>query len=224
MIVTQQQIAEALGISQQMVGKYLNQNKIKRKKNGKIDASDPHNLEFFESKGVNIGVLGVVNSTKLIQKPVQTVSEPRKKEQTPFKSETTGGDHFSIVRKLDLQLKIANIKAKESERELKALKIEELRAKLIPKDLVEIYIGDTIGTFSQAMIHIPFSIVDQIISITETDPPDKREQIVKLQQEKYLKELKKAAETGRKKFIRHLQTQIKEAEQVEKEQGTLSRD
>lgn len=208
MIITLQQIGDSLGVKKQSVAKYIEKGLLTRNKNNKIDLDDPVNYNFLESKGADFSVFGVEKTPPKIR--IET--EESEKEETQPK-ERTG----AIMQKLDLQVKLQNLKSKQAETELKTIKIEELRGKLIPRDLVERYVSDTIGAFSQALVSIPFALVDNIFSIILTEGDRKREDLISLLQDKYSKEMLKAAERGYKKFMRDLQDRIQEEEKLAKE-------
>lgn len=213
-IASFQQIADSLGISKQAVySQYVKKGYLAKNKFGKIDIDNADNRLFLESKGADFSVFYADKKQKVIQKPVEM---PKKPDKTPAKgSRFETNTELSPQLKLDLKIKLQTLKSKEADTVLKTLKIEELRGKLIPRDLAERYVADTIGAFSQSLISLPFAVVDNIFSIM-TESTKKREDLITLLQEKYTKEMSKAAERGYKKFKRDLKERIQEQEQIER--------
>lgn len=213
-IVSFQQIADSLGISKQAVdNQYVKKGYLAKNKFGKIDIDNADNRLFLESKGADFSVFYADKEQKVIQKPVEVPSKP---DKTPAKnSRFETNNELSPSQKLDLKIKLQSLKAKEADTHLKKIKIEELQGKLIPRDLAERYIADTIGAFSQSLISLPFAVVDNIFSIM-TESTKKREDLITLLQEKYTKEMSRAAERGYKKFKRDLKERIQEQEQIER--------
>lgn len=213
-IVSFQQIADSLGISKQAVdNQYVKKGYLAKNKFGKIDIDNADNRLFLESKGADFSVFYADKEQKVIQKPVEVPSKP---DKTPAKSSRfETNNELSPLQKLDLKIKLQSLKAKEADTHLKKIKIEELQGKLIPRDLAERYIAETIGAFSQSLISLPFAVVDNIFSIM-TESTKKREDLITLLQEKYTKEMSKAAERGYKKFKRDLKERIQEQEQIER--------
>ncbi len=213
-IASFQQIADSLGISKQAVdNQYVKKGYLAKNKFGKIDIDNADNRLFLESKGADFSVFYADKEQKVIQKPVEM---PKKPDKTPAKgSRFETNSELSPQLKLDLKIKLQTLKSKEADTHLKKIKIEELQGKLIPRDLAERYIADTIGAFSQSLISLPFAVVDNIFSIM-TESPKKREDLITLLQEKYTKEMSKAAERGYKKFKREYKERIQEQEQLER--------
>jgi len=225
-------IGRSLGVSHVSILKYV-KNHYLVSIDGKIDIENPQNKQFLESKGADFSVFdgsSPVKKQEKIQKPVKKPLKPAKTEHKSIKKEDIKPEIIpEIVEKkkpvkekqslleLEIELKMANLKAREKDSELKTIKIEELRGKLIERQLAEQYISDTVGAFTQALVNIPFAVVDQIINIIDTDSNKKREDVIALLQTKYVKEIEKASERGYNRYIRELKDRLREAEQAEKE-------
>jgi len=231
-IVTMEQIGRSLnGISKVAVFKIIGKGFLQKNSDGKIDIDDQVNKQYLESRHADFAIFDEIiepKKRKVKQKPVKKELKPRKKQQESIKKETpekqkqpiqeqkpTRNPDKESLYELELKIKQETVLAKKADTVLKTLKIEELRGKLIPRDLAERYIADTIGAFSQSLISLPFAVVDNIFSIM-TESPKKREDLITLLQEKYTKEMSKAAERGYKKFKRDLKERIQEQEQLER--------
>lgn len=217
-----EQIGKSLnGISKVAVFKIIGKGFLQKNSDGKIDIDDPVNKQYLESRRADFSVFDEIvepKKRKVKQKPAKKESKPRKERQQSIKKETEYSEKTPIqtqktdknsdkqsLYELELKIKQETVLAKEADTVLKTLKIEELRGKLIPRDLAERYVADTIGAFSQSLISLPFAVVDNIFSIM-TESTKKREDLITLLQEKYTKEMSKAAERGYKKFKRDLKT------------------
>lgn len=239
-IATMEEIGSAIGVSKQMIKKYVDRKYLIRNKKKKIDIDNPHNLQFLMSKGANMAVFGVEIVQKEVEKPIKSAPNKHNKHEkkdkkqpiqptkpVPRKKINLDGDEIDKnelelldldpIFEADLRYKFANIKAKQKDSELKTLRVEEARGKLIPRDLAERYVTDTIGQFVQTLVSTPVSLVDQIFSIVLTDKENKREELISLLQDKYAAELTKAAETGYKKYMRQLKEMLKEIERSSKD-------
>ena len=212
MIATLQKIGLSIGVSKQAAMKYIKKGRLRKNNKGKIDVEDPYNKEFLESKNADFSVFGLKNTPKPNKKQQKTIEKEEKRVKIEYNDSIPAPKDLNPLVKLDLKLKLENIKAKERDSELKKLRIEEARGKLIPRDLAEKYVTDTIGQFSQTLVSAPFALVDQILSIALTDSESKREDIIALLQKKYTSEIKKAAETGYKKYMRQLKERLQEVE------------
>jgi len=217
MIATYQQIADSLGISKQAVDKlFVKKGYLVKDNKGKIDIDNPENRYFLESKGADFSFFGTKTqpeTQKVIQKPVEMPSKPAKIQQKTEESDGFVNKYQgSPQQKLDMKLKFESIKAKQLESELKKLKIQEQLGRLIDRSLCEKLINDSLGAIVQAFITLPSSVVDMIFTIYENHPTDRREQIIKLLQEKYTKESKKIIDRAFQKHRKAVKEQIEQAE------------
>jgi hypothetical protein len=84
---------------------------------------------------------------------------------------------------------------------------------LIPRDFTERLVNDTVGAIQQTFLVIPSSIIDILFNIYENHPEDRREQIIKLLQEKYTKETKKTVQKAYDRFRKAIKEQIEKADE-----------
>ena len=211
-IVSFQQIADSLHISKQAVDiQFVRKGYLAKNKFGKIDIDDPDNRLFLESKGADFSVFYADKTQKVIQKPVEMALKP---DNIPVKgSRFETNNEMSKQQMLDMKIKLQTLKHKEAETELKKIKIEEANARLIPRDFTERLVNDTVGAIQQTFLVIPSSIIDILFNIYENHPEDRREQIVKLLQEKYTKETKKTVQKAYNRFRKAIKEQIEKADE-----------
>lgn len=237
-IATLEDVGRSIGVSKQMIIKYLNKKSIRKNKQGKIDIEDERNNLFLQSKLCDFSVFYGDNIPenvksvdrkrmdfskkaekkpekveKVIQKPVKIESKPAEIEQIKPKSKTKEPDNSeNSFYEAELKLKLESIKAKQLDSQLKKIKIEEQHGRLIDRSLCEKLINDSLGAIVQAFITLPSSVVDMILTIYENHPTDRREQIIKLLQEKYTKESKKIIDRAFQKHRKAIKEQIEQAE------------
>jgi len=203
-IRTLQEIGDSLGVTKQAVAKYVKKGLLIRNEDGRIDIEDPRNKDFLQYKGADRRMLYGASSMKGRKPKAGTVKR---------QAETSG----QFLAKLDLQIKLENLKAKQKENELKSMKIQEQRGILIQKDLVERLLFDTVGQIIQNLVVIPQTISDQILSLAKSKKQDKREQIILLLQKKYVEDTKKIVSNGHKRFQKAVENRIIQAQAEEKE-------
>ena len=198
---TMQEIGEALGVSKQMIYKYIKKGFLKKNRQNKIDVDDKYNRQFIVSK--------------LAGRPTNLFTKYQDKPATKNEKVVESEGKENVILKLDLQLKLETLKNKQKDNELKQMKIQEQQGILIQKDLVEKLLFDTVGQVVQNLMVIPQTITDQIFSLIEED--NSREKVVSLLQKKYTEETKKIIENGYNKFKTEVKKRmIQASEEFEK--------
>lgn len=199
-IITMRQIGELLGISKQAVSKHIRPDKLIQEK-GKIDLDNPQNQFYLESKGVDLSVFGIKKQKKQI--PAITKNEDLEEE----KEETERTPQARVFAKLELQIKLENIRSKQKDSELKTLKIQEMKGVLIPRKMVDQLIGDFFGRFNEMLLIKPKGIIGDI----KAEVKDGTDQtLISYLQKVYMIELEKLLQNAKKRYLDAIENQIKE--------------
>ena len=134
-IASLQKLGDSLGVTKQAIDKlFVKKGFLRQNKKGKIDIDDPYNLEFLQSKGADFSVFGIQEPVKTEEKPkIEKVQKIKVTEPKPDKIVPARKESENNLNELEKRLKIENIKSKQKDSELKALKIKELQKELIPK-------------------------------------------------------------------------------------------
>lgn len=199
-IISMRQIGELLGISKQAVSKHIKPDKLIQEK-GKIDLDNPQNQFYLESKGVDLSVFGVKKQKK--QSPAIIKNEDPEEE----KEESERSPHARVFAKLELQIKLENIRLKQKDSELKTLKIQEMKGVLIPRKIVDQLIGDFFGRFNEMLLIKPKGIIGDI----KAEVKDGTDQtLISYLQKVYMIELEKLLQNAKKRYLDAIENQIKE--------------
>jgi len=223
-IATLELIAESLGVTEQLVSRdMVIPGFLVKNEKGRIDIADMVNREFLNSKGCDWSVFYPKSKNKkkskkvrerekdqeelsrkvdLEVKPSIEYSEPKQiKKEKDIEIDSLDDDlpGANSVQKLDIATRIEKLKGIKKDNALKDLKLTEEKGRLIDKSLVQNLVFDTIGTISQAVLTLPHSLVDELISIAQ-EKEGAREKILKLLIERYGLEMRKSIEETHKKF------------------------
>jgi hypothetical protein len=199
-IISMRQIGELLGISKQAVSKHIKPDKLIQE-NGKIDLDNPQNQFYLESKGVDLSVFGVKKQKK--QAPAMKKNDDPEEE----KEEIERTPQARVFAKLELQIKLENIRSKQKDSELKTLKIQEMKGILIPRKIVDQLIGDFFGRFNEMLLIKPKGIIGDI----KAEVKDGTDQtLISYLQKAYMIELEKLLQNAKKRYLDAIENQIKE--------------
>lgn len=202
-IITMRQIGELLGISKQAVSKHIRPDKLIQEK-GKIDLDNPQNQFYLESKGVDLSVFGIKKQKK--QAPAVIKNDDPEEE----KEEIERTPQARVFAKLELQIKLENIRSKQKDSELKTLKIKEMRGELIPRKIVDQLIGDFFGRFNEMLLIKPKGIIGDI----KAEVKDGTDQtLISYLQKAYMIELEKLLQNAKKRYLDAIENQIKETKE-----------
>lgn len=195
MIVTLKQIGEMLNISKQGVSKHIKPDRLIQE-NGKINLNNPQNQYYLESKGVDLSKYGIKKA------------EEKKEPERQIKKETEAEAPVrNPLLKLELQIKLENIRSKQKDSELKTLKIKEMRGELIPRKIVDQLIGDFFGRFNEMLLIKPKGIIGDI----KAEVKDGTDQtLISYMQKVYMIELEKLLQNAKKRYLDAIENQIKE--------------
>lgn len=194
MIVTLKQIGEMLNISKQGVSKHIKPDRLIQE-NGKINLNNPQNQYYLESKGVDLSKYGIKKAEK---------KEPERQIKKETEAEAPARNP---LLKLELQIKLENIRSKQKDSELKTLKIKEMRGELIPRKMVDQLIGDFFGRFNEMLLIKPKGIIGDI----KAEVKDGTDQtLISYLQKVYMVELEKLLQNAKKRYLDAIENQIKE--------------
>jgi len=138
-----------------------------------------------------------------VEKPVIDYEKPNKKQVIPDevvnKYLEDDSPEFILDEKptlldADIATKIERLKGIKKDNELKDLKLFEEKGRLIDRSIVQNIVFDVVGIISNGITSIPYTIVDELISVAVTKPDEAREKMVRIMLESNSTFMKKAVE------------------------------
>lgn len=189
---------------------------LKKNPKGKIDLSKNHNYDFLLDK---FGLKRMIQAFPEIARHKTPEQEAQLKqnikEKADKKKEERTKKAESRVKKVEKVEKSVNnktsfelnaiklqeeIKGKRIQNEIKTLQLEEEKGNLFNANLVKNTIFDSLGVIAQAIGSTPYSIVDELISIVQTDPDGARERVIKKLIKEYSSAMNRAVDEAEKIF------------------------
>jgi len=212
--LTLTEIGNRLGVSKMAVSKWAAAGHLKRNSKKLVDLTKHSNYDYLANKwGLDIMMKAFpeLKRHKITEKPAPKQQNKKSKSKQITKNiieaavekvvstgATTGKNGFE----LDNQLKEERIINIQKQNELKELQLQEEKGRLINKSLVQNIIFDTLGIIGREIQAVPYSIVDEIISICATTQDTAREKIIKLLVKNYAVGMRNAVDESKKIFVK----------------------